>query len=67
MVVNVLRSSCKVPVILADFNETWIFWTDLRKMLKMLKYQISRYTLYWKQSCSLRTAKRIGGPTDRPD
>jgi len=34
---NVHRSSCKVPVIIVSFNETWIFLTNL---LKMLKYQV---------------------------
>jgi len=35
---NVYRSSCKVPLLLSDFNETWIISTDCRKILK---HQIS--------------------------
>ena len=32
-----LHVKCR-PILLSDFNETWIFWTEFRKLLK---YQIS--------------------------
>ena len=31
MVINVKKSSCKVPVVLVGYNETLLFSTDLRK------------------------------------
>ena len=34
MIKNLNWSSCKVPDILSDFNENWIFLTDLRKIFK---------------------------------
>jgi hypothetical protein len=37
--INVHRRSCKVPLLLSDFNGTWNCWTHLRKIVK---YQISR-------------------------
>jgi hypothetical protein len=42
----------KYSLILSDFNETLIFWTDFRKMLK---YQISWKSVQWKENCSVRT------------
>ena len=49
------RSSCKVPFVLADFNEIRIFSTDFRIIFK---YQISRKCVQWEPSCSC-------GRTDR--
>jgi hypothetical protein len=37
IIINVHRSSCKVPLLLSDFNETWIFLIDFRIVLK---YQV---------------------------
>ena len=48
----------KCPLLLSDFNETRIFWTDF---LKMLKYQISWKSVQWKPSCSMRADGRTDG------
>jgi hypothetical protein len=55
-IINVHRSSCKLPVFLSDFNEIWIFSTDYRKILK---FQISWKSVQWDPSCSMRTDRRI--------
>ena len=48
----------KTPLFLSDFNETWTFSADLRKILK---YQISWKSVQWNPGCSMRTE---GGQTD---
>jgi hypothetical protein len=48
-----LRVKC--PLFLSDFNETWIFWTNLRKILK---YQTYCKSMQWTPSCSMRTDRQ---------
>ena len=51
-IITVHRSKVKYPLILSDFNETWIFSTDFRKTLK---FQISWKSVQWECSCCMRT------------
>ena len=50
--ISAVRSSCKEPVILGRFNETWIF---LGRFSGSCKYQISWKSVQREPSCSLRT------------
>jgi hypothetical protein len=50
----------KYPLFLSDFNETWDFCTDFRKMLK---YHISWKSVLWEPSCVI-TDVRTDGRTD---
>ena len=40
---------------LTDFNKSWIFTADIRKIFK---YEISRKFVQWEQSCSTRTGRQ---------
>jgi hypothetical protein len=50
----------KCPLYLYNFNETWLTWTDV---LKILRHQISWKSIQWKPSCSMWTDQQ----TDRND
>jgi hypothetical protein len=52
IIINVRRSSCKVPLLLSDFNETGIFFDGFSKILT---YQISWQSVQLEPSCVMRT------------
>jgi hypothetical protein len=63
-IINVHRSSCKVPLLLSDFKGTWIFSTYFRKISK---YQISWKSFQRAESLYAdgREYRRKDGRTDR--
>jgi len=48
---------CILVLFLSDVNETWIFSTYFRKILK---YQISWKSVEWEPSCYIRTHGQTG-------
>jgi hypothetical protein len=54
----------KYPLFLSDYNESWIFSTDFRKIIK---YQISWKSLYLESTSSMRTDGWADRQTDRHD
>jgi hypothetical protein len=56
MIINVNSSSCKVPLFLSDFNQTWIFSTRFLKNNQIQK--IAWNTFQWQLRCSIWTNGR---------
>ena len=50
------------PLFLTDFNETWFFSTDFRKILQ---YQILWKSLQWETICSMRKEGQTNRQTRR--
>jgi hypothetical protein len=60
IIIYVPRSSCKVPVVLSHFTESWIFSTDFGKILK---HKVSWKSVQREPSWSMRA----DGQTDQHD
>ena len=54
-IINVHRYTCKYPLFLSYFHETWILTTGFRKILK---YQMLRKYVHWGPSWSMRKYRR---------
>ena len=52
-----LSLNLKYPLLLSNFNGTWILSIDFRKTLK---YKISRQSVQWEPSFSMRTVRQTG-------
>ena len=55
IIINLRKSPFMVPVIMSDFNKTWIILTDFRKILR---YKISWKSVQQEPNCSMRTDGR---------
>jgi hypothetical protein len=58
------RLHVKYSLFLSNFNETWIFSTDLRKKLK---YEVLSKSVHWEPSCSMFTEGLTDARTDGHD
>jgi hypothetical protein len=61
MIINTHRPCCKVKLLLSDLDETSHISTDFRKIFK---YGISKQSVQWESSCSMRTDGRTDGRED---
>jgi hypothetical protein len=61
-IINMHRSSCKIPIILIGFCRTYFF---SGRFSKKINFQISSKSIQWEPRCSLWTNRQIDGETDR--